>query len=132
MTVTARSTYMTSMVSTVSAERLLVLLYERLLLDLDRAETAAIEGRHEDASAQLMHAQDIVLELLSSLRKDLWDGADRLASLYAYLHNTLVQANVRRDPELTALCRDLVTPIGEAWNDAATQLAGGAVTVASA
>ena len=103
---TARNAYMSSMVSTASPARLLVLLYDRLTLDLG-------------ASPHLLHAQEIVLELQSSLQADAWDGAARLSAIYVWLHAEMVRANIRRDPAATRGCLALVRPLADAWREAA-------------
>jgi flagellar protein FliS len=116
---TARDTYLGSMTSTASPARLLVLLYDRLVLDLQRAIDLAEEGEHLAAGRQLMHAQEIVLELQSSLRIDEWDGAVQLSSIYSWVHSELVRANIQRDVNATRACLALVEPLADAWREAA-------------
>jgi flagellar protein FliS len=118
-----RSRFVDNSIATASPARLLIMLFDRLVLDLVRAETAQESGDRTVASAQLMHAQEIVLELVSSLRTDEWDGAAALASIYGYLHTELVQANVTADPERTKQCRQIVEPLAEAWRTAALDIA---------
>ncbi len=119
-----RARYMGDAVTTASPQRLLVMLYDRLALDLERAQAALAEGDRQEASGQLQHAQDIVLELRSSLKVDVWDGGPRLAALYAWLLTELVNANVRRDVNRVASCRQVVEPLRDAWRQAAASLAG--------
>ena len=114
-----RSRFVDDSITTASPARLLIMLYDRLVLDLVRAETAQECGDRTMASKQLMHAQEIVLELVCSLRTDEWEGAAGLASIYGFLHTELVQANVTADPERTQQCRLLVEPLAEAWRAAA-------------
>ena len=115
----ARQRYATSAVGTASPARLLIMLYERLLRDLTTATDALHRRDHAQANDQLQHAQQIVLELRTSLDLDVWDGARGLADLYTYLHAELVTANVRKDAERTVRCRRLVEPLRDAWRDAA-------------
>ncbi len=117
----ARSRYAADSVSTASPARLLVMLYDRLLRDLVTAEEAA--GKHDLAtmSSELVHAQDIVLELRTSLDITAWDGARALADLYTYLHGELVTANVKKDAARIATCSTLVEPLRDAWRTAALQ-----------
>jgi flagellar protein FliS len=126
MNASARNAYLSSMVTTTSPQRLLVLLYDRLILDLQRAEESAKQGEHGAAAELLMHAQEIVLELRFSLREDVWDGAGRLASIYAFVHTQLIKANVDRDPDITHACRLLVEPLAEAWREASLAAAASA------
>lgn len=120
---TARTAYMDASVQTATPARLLVMLYDRLVLDCRRAVEAQQTGDHDRAHEQLVHAQDIVAELRATLRPDVWQGGADLEQLYGYLHVALVRANVNRDSDLTAHCLDLVTGLADAWRDAATHAA---------
>lgn len=115
--------------STASPSQLLVKLYDRLLLDIARAETHQRTGDHTAASGQLVHAQAIVAELSGSLDVDAWSGGPGLMSLYLFLGSELVEANLTRDPERTAACGVLVEPLADAWRQAAS---GGTAPVPAA
>jgi flagellar secretion chaperone FliS len=120
---TARTAYMDASVQTASPARLLVMLYDRLVLDCRRALDAQQADDHQTAHAQLVHAQDIVAELRSTLRPDAWEGGATLEQLYGHLQVSLVRANVDHDSELTAHCLDVVSGLAEAWREAALQSA---------
>jgi flagellar secretion chaperone FliS len=126
MTNPARARYMAEAVATASPGQLLVMLYDRLVVDLQQAEEALHASARELASDRLMHAQDIIAELRSTLDITAWDGAADLANLYGFLLVELINANVRQDAERVATCRALVEPLRDAWREAlaATQLAG--------
>ena len=123
-TASLRSRYLDDAVSTASPQRILVMLYDRLALDLERAQKAVAAGDREGASEQLQHAQAIVLELLSSLQVDAWEGGPRLAALYNWLISELVQANVKLDTNRISACRQVVEPLRDAWRQAAASLTG--------
>lgn len=116
----ARTRFAAQSLETLSPNQLLVKLYERLQLDIARAEAEQHAGRHVAASEQLVHAQAIVSELMSSLDVDAWSGAPRLLSIYTFLFAELVAANVGHDPARTAACGRLVAPLADAWRQAAT------------
>ena len=123
--ITARNAYMGSMVATASPARLLVMLYDRLTVDLERAVECQESGDHLAAGPLLLHAQEIVLELQSSLRVDVWAGAAQLSAIYAFLHSELVRSNVARDADASRSCLRLVQPLADAWREAAlTEVAG--------
>lgn len=123
MNTTARSAYMGASVATASPARLLVMLCERLVLDVHRGYDAQVAGATEEANRHLIHAQDVLLELRTSLRTDTWEGAEQLGHLYDFLHSELVRANVRKDPEMTRRCLPLVEQICDAWREAALSAA---------
>ncbi|TNM44214.1 flagellar export chaperone FliS [Nocardioides albidus] len=116
---TARAAYRSNAVATASPARLLVMLVERLVLDIERGHSAQLSGSWEDAHRNLLHAQDIVVELESSLRVDQMPGGRELASVYEYLRNRLVLANVRRQPSVTAEALLLARQICDTWREAA-------------
>ncbi len=118
-----RARYMGDTVATASPQQLLVMLYDRLALDLERGEAALRAGDSEEASRQLLHAQEIVAELHGSLKVEIWEGGPRLAALYTWLLTELVQANVKRDANRVASCREVVEPLRDAWRQAAASLA---------
>ncbi|WP_091538244.1 flagellar export chaperone FliS [Modestobacter sp. DSM 44400] len=117
-----RARYLSDTVATASPQRLLVMLYDRLALDLDRAHTALTAGDRAEANDQLQHAQEIVLELHSSLQIDAWEGAPRLSAIYTWLHGELIKANVKGDVRRVADCRKVVEPLRDAWREAAASL----------
>jgi flagellar protein FliS len=98
------------------------MLYDRLLLDLNRADTAQVSQDWPVASENLIHAQAIIAELTSSLKVDAWDGGQGLLGLYTYVSNALVAANVRRDVERTRECIALLEPLRTAWYEAAGEI----------
>lgn len=119
----ARATYLSASVSTARPERLLVMLYDRLVLDLRRGIEAQREERYDAAATELLHAQDIVNELRASLRTDAWDGAAGLAAIYDWLFGELVRANVSRDVAVSESCLAIVEPLAETWREAVAALA---------
>ena len=114
-----RDRYVADAVTTASPARLVTMLYDRLLLDLQRAEAALAVNDRAAANTALVHAQDIVIELRAALDTSAWSGAAGLASLYAWLLQRLIEANVRGDAALVAECRGLVEPLHDAWHSAA-------------
>ena len=113
--------YLDASVATASPARLLVMLCDRLVLDITRGLDAQRTGDFGTAHTQLLHAQEIVLELRASLRTGEWDGGPGLASLYDFLHLELVRANVTRDAGTTEGCLGLVTDLAATWREAALQ-----------
>lgn len=109
------------LILTASPARLLTMLYDRLLLDLERARIAQLGERWNEAGEHLKHAQDIVTELQTSLDLDAWDGAANLFAIYTYLRNALMYANIQRRMELTIECIGLIEPLAASWHAAAEQ-----------
>ena len=115
----ARKAYMNASVTTANPQRLLVMLYDRLVLDVKRGIDAQQARNFDEASKQLLHAQEIVSELRASLKVDAWEGGPQLASIYNWLFSELIKANVSRDVAVTEGCLRIVEPLAETWREAA-------------
>jgi flagellar protein FliS len=120
-----RERYLQDSINTASPAKLLLMLYDRLVLDLMKGEESLRTDNREQAHEQLTHAQEIVLELRVSLDVEAWSGAPALASLYGYLLTELIGANIARDSARVALCRGLVEPLRDAWREAAAAAIAG-------
>jgi flagellar protein FliS len=118
-----RERYLADSVATASPVKLLLMLFDRLIVDLNRGEQALLNGDRPEANTQLKHAQDIVTELHVSLDLDAWDGAAGLASLYAFVETELITANIRGDAAKVASVRGLMEPLRDTWREAAMTLA---------
>jgi len=119
MMTNARAAYMDASIATASPARLLVMLYERLVLDVQRGLEAQQRQDFQETHRQLTHAQDIIMELQNSLRADQFKGGYDLSALYGFLHRQLVMANIRKDAGLTGECLTIVTDLCETWRQAA-------------
>ncbi|MCW4385740.1 flagellar export chaperone FliS [Salinibacterium sp. SYSU T00001] len=117
-----RAEYARDAILNASPARLLTMLYDRLILDLQRAEIAQDIEDWGSASQHLLHAQDIIAELTSSLKVDEWDGAEALMGVYAFASKALVFANINRDSDSTRLCLTLLEPLRQTWHEAAAQV----------
>jgi flagellar protein FliS len=130
MMTNARAAYMDASIATASPARLLVMLFDRLVLDVQRGLEAQRRGDFEQTHRELTHAQDILLELQSSLRPDEFRGGYDLAALYGFLHRQLVKANIRKDAAITDEVLTMVTDLCDTWREAALQCATEAGAVA--
>lgn len=117
-----RSQYNRDAILSASPVRLLTMLYDRLLLDLERVEAAHGKQDWDVASENLLHAQAILAELGSSLKTDVWDGGETLLALYTYVSNALIAANVQRDVSRVREAISLLEPLRQGWHEAAGQL----------
>ncbi|WP_277960169.1 flagellar export chaperone FliS [Frigoribacterium faeni] len=123
-----RAQYTSDAVLSATPVQLVTMLYDRLMLDLSRAEAAQVAANWPAASEQLLHAQAIIAELSSSLKIDVWDGGEGLLALYTYTSTALVNANVHRDVAQTREVAGLLEPLRQAWHEAAASLQAGAAS----
>lgn len=115
----ARAAYVGNSVTTASPGRLLVMLVERLVLDVERALRAQTDENWADAHHHLLHAQEIVVELASSLRPEQMPAGKELAMIYEFLRGRLVAANINRDPEATRQSLSISRDVCDMWRTAA-------------
>jgi flagellar protein FliS len=114
-----RERYLADTIATAPPAKLLVMLYDRLVLDLNRGEGELRDGNRVAASTHLIHAQDIVLELRTSLKLDGWEGANGLAQIYTFVLTELIHANMNGDLKRVSDCRGLIEPLRDSWREAA-------------
>jgi flagellar secretion chaperone FliS len=125
-----RNRYLQDSVNTASPGRLLVMLYDRLVMDLIQGEEALRDNNRELSAERLTHAQEIVIELRTTLNVDAWSGAPGLASLYGFLITELIQANIKRDADKVRACRMILEPLRDAWREAVALAAATPAAVA--
>lgn len=121
-----RNRYVQDAIVTATPGRLLTMLYDRLVRDLRCAELAIMAGDHAEVNTLLIHAQDIVLELQSTLDVNAWSGGKGLNELYSFIYSELIQANIRKDERRVDVCLNIIEPLQLAWHEAALQVAGAA------
>lgn len=117
-----RSAYLETEVLTSSPERLVPMLYERLLVQLRRAQDQIRSGNIEGKADSLQKASAIVFELLGAL--DFEAGgelANRLASLYSYFAQRITHAGRAMDAAALDEVVRLATSLHESWIQAITR-----------
>jgi flagellar secretion chaperone FliS len=125
----ARARYLADAVATATPARRIVLLYDRLWLDIQRAQAALDLTASADAAAgrdHLQHAQQIVAELLGSLDTAAWSGAADLAALYGYLLSELIGEGIEARPGRLATVSRIVADLRASWQQAEERLSDGA------
>lgn len=119
----ARAQYNQDAILSASPNRLLTMLFDRLMLDLQRAEAAQSEQDWNRASGHLIHAQDIVAELAGTLDVERWDGGQNLLAIYLFSSTKLVSANVEHSVERTREVITIMEPLRQTWHEAAAIVA---------
>ena len=110
-----RNRFLADTVATAGPQQILVMLYDWLVLDLNRAEVAQRNGQLAQASDYLGHAQEIVGSLASTLDVDAWSGGQSLMDLYMYLVREMVGASIDGDADRTAACTAIAVPLRDSW-----------------
>ena len=116
----AAATYRDHAITTASPAKLVVLVFERLVLDLDRAIAAF--DTNQSPHEHLVHAQELLTALLDALDTDAWEHAPQLANIYLTIHQNLITANIEKNPTLIRDNLDIITELTQAWTQAETQV----------
>lgn len=123
---TGYGTYRRIQLETASSAELILQLYDGLVRNLRAAQLGMDAGDREQTHLVLVRAQDIVLELMTSLNPEVEsDLPQQLAALYEYLHYRLVRANTAQDRAAVQEVLDHTLRLREAWAQAVSSLASG-------
>ncbi len=102
-------------VETSGPGELLLMLYDGALRFLGRGMKALDEGDLESCNTNLLRVQDIVFELIASLDYKAGGVAESLATLYDYIYQLLVQANIKKDIEPLYQVEKMLSELRDAW-----------------
>lgn len=119
---TAAQRYLSDQTATVSPQELVGMLFDAALANIKLGSAALESGDKFEANRRFVKAQDITMELRSSLNKEAGPLADQLDSIYSWVFQHLVTAAVSAD-RTTALgaAREALRclePIVAAWAEA--------------
>jgi len=116
----ATAEYQQNQILTAGRSQLLLLAYDGLLRFLNRARSHMLARELDKQHANIVRAQAILVELVSSLDPTV-DAriAASLRSLYEYLYDRLTHANVRDDEAALAEVISHLARLREAWAEAA-------------
>jgi flagellar protein FliS len=119
--------YRQTKVKTASGGKIIVMLYDEAMRQIDRALSAIDNGTKEldKIHNAIVKAQDIVTELMVSLDFDAGGDISRnLFNLYVYFNNQLMDANVKKDAQPLREIRPLIGELRDAWAEIAAKTAG--------
>lgn len=119
----AANRYLTERVLTASPAELTAMLFDACVGALKAAARLQEAEEHVLAGQRLMKAQDIVLELRSTLNPAAGALTTQLDALYTYAFGQMVTANVRRDRAATLEALSVIEPLQTAWRESCCTLA---------
>jgi len=125
--------YQAAQLETSPPERILIMLFDAAIRFAGQARQAMVEKRHEEAHKNCVRVQNILTELMATLRFDVGgDIAKNLFDLYEFLHHTTVQANIRKEPGQIDVVTGHLKDLREAWSQAAKNVASQRTRTATA
>lgn len=121
MNAQAYDQYKKASVETVAPDKLLLMLFEGALRNINNAKKAIVISDINQAHQQIIRVQDIIIELMSTLNMD-YEISHSLLALYEYLLNELVQANVKKDVEILEQVEGFIIELKDTWQEATKEL----------
>jgi len=116
--------YQQTQIQTATPEKLLIMLYNGAINFLNKSKVYMEERDYAQTNTFLLKAQAIITEFMNTID---WDPnpdfAQNLYSLYEFMNFTLVQANIKKDPEKVDVVIDLLKTLKSAWEEAAVKVA---------
>ncbi|MCP4293687.1 MAG: flagellar export chaperone FliS [bacterium] len=103
-------------ISSISKEKIIVMLYEKMQSDLMCAQKAIKEGNRIEMTKKINHSQRIVSELRGALDHTIGgEVAQNLESLYDYLFHQHLEVLVNQDESHVVNCLRVLEPLLQAW-----------------
>lgn len=121
MSVQAYQMYRQTQVSTASQGELLIMLFDGAIRFARQSQDHMAAGKLEEASAKLIRTQDIINELILSLDLSVGEIAQNLQQLYVYIHDLLVQANIKKDPAIVDSALGMLVELRDTWGQVVGQ-----------
>lgn len=115
-TQTVYKKYKETQVKTANQGKLVVMLYQGAIKYLRIAKKHINEDNINEANNALIRAQDIIIELNSTLDEEKGgELAQNLSSLYDYMKRRLIEANIKKDKDLIDEVEELLSGLLESW-----------------
>lgn len=105
--------------------KLVLLLYDGAIKFM-RVSTKAIEEKNiQEAHNNIMKAQNIIYELMSTLNMEVGDISRNLMRLYDFMIWQLIEANKEKSVDKIKSVIDLMSSLREAWKEVVQKEEGG-------
>ncbi len=122
MTAHAYQVYRQTQVSTASPGELLLMLFDGAIRFARQAQEHISKGELEAANSKLIRVQDIISELNLSLDLSVGEIAQNLQQLYTYIYDRLVEANIKKDPEIVDEAIRFLVELRDTWEQVVCQV----------
>lgn len=96
--------------------QLIIMLYDGAMRHMQTAKLAMESNDLFQQNKSIQATQRIIAELMSSL--DMERGGDiakNLLSLYSFVYNRLMEANIQDNMEMLDECMKLISDLGDSW-----------------
>ncbi|GAB1534703.1 flagellar export chaperone FliS [Geovibrio sp. ADMFC3] len=101
--------------------KLVLLLYDGAIKFMRLSVIAIEEGKIPEAHNNIMKAQNIIYELMSSLNMDIGEISQNLLRLYDFMIWSLIEANKNKDKTKVESVISIMSELREAWKGVVEQ-----------
>ena len=110
--------YRKTSVTTASPLQLVVMLYDGAIRFIEAAKHAMQQKDYYEQNENLIKAQNILLELISSLNMEKGkDIAEHLYSIYYFIYESLIEINLNSNYMLLERCQKMLSDLRESWSE---------------
>ena len=109
--------YKKAQVQTANQGKLIVMMYDGAVKFMRSAIESLKHKKYEQAHKNIVRAEDIITELLLALDYDKGgEIAKKLASLYIFFNQQLLEANISKSAEPIETVMKLMSELRDSWN----------------
>ncbi|WP_042471157.1 flagellar export chaperone FliS [Bacillus ndiopicus] len=112
----AFNAYKQNSVTTASPGELTLMLYNGCLKFLVKSKRAIEEKNFEEKNKNILKAQAIIAELMSTLNMDI-EISKQMLPLYEYMSRRLIEANTKNDTAIIVEVEGLMTEFRDTWKE---------------
>ncbi|MBN4051145.1 MAG: flagellar export chaperone FliS [Alkaliphilus sp.] len=109
--------YKENNIKTASPQELTLMLYNGALKFVGQSKIFMEQKRIEDANNSIIRVQDIIDELNATLDMQ-YEISHNLRSLYLYIGERLVDANISKSSESLEEVKNMITELRDTWKEA--------------
>ncbi|NLK96185.1 MAG: flagellar export chaperone FliS [Clostridiales bacterium] len=109
------SVYKNNSVNYASKDQLLLMVVDGAVKFAKRAEIALVEKNPAKAHENIMKTEDLFVELMATLDKGAGEWAIQLYKVYQFIHDKLIEANLKKDVEILREVIPLIEDIRNLW-----------------
>lgn len=110
--------YKNNSINYASNEQLLLMLVDGAVKFAKKAESALEEKKIKETHDNIIRTEDIFLELMASLDRSAGDWAVQLYKVYQFIHDKLVEANLKKDIKILQEIMPLIEDVRDTWHEA--------------
>ncbi len=107
--------YKNNSVNYASKDQLLLMVVDGAVKFSKMAEIALVEKKPAKAHENIMKTEDLIVELMATLDKGAGDWAVQLYKVYQFIHDKLIEANLKKDVNILREVLPLIEDIRNLW-----------------